>query len=348
MKSPFIKLAIILFLIQLTSCTFPSNMNDESSESYSKAPIGQQEFVEIFEPVKITQREGLQNKFFEWSYNRKKYKVTVPLYQSIANNYASISRELTYYGTLPNDVDTRIYTRILDLNDTEGFGELIEFFNATKNNQKLSDEDLAELIISFVQTIPYDYKGLENPNQELRTPYETLFDQTGVCSDKTLVAAKILHHFGFGTALFLFDDEKHMSLGLQCPKSTSSYLSGYCYVETTAAEAPGVAPELLAGDLTLKSQPKVIPLGTGKQYTRALENIRKEVKRREFCQQLPEIEESLIEREKIVKQREAKIINPIDYAEYRDAYTVYSRTYQEYMRINAGCRGIDYTPQNFY
>ncbi|NTW27606.1 MAG: hypothetical protein HGA36_04735, partial [Candidatus Moranbacteria bacterium] len=65
-------------------------------------------------------------------------------------------------------------------------------------------------------------------------PYETLFEQAGVCSDKSLLATALLRQLGYGTAIFAYEQDNHMAIGIACPKAASTYGSGYCYGETTS------------------------------------------------------------------------------------------------------------------
>lgn len=294
---------------------------------------------------------GLDTKTFTWKFKQKTHTVTLPLFANYNQYFQEQPRVVTYRGKIPENWQEQIYVNVLSLNDSDGFTELVDYLNKTRREEKMSNDDFADFVITFVQTIPYDYESLADPNRQVRYPYQTLFDQTGVCSDKTLLAAKLLARFGYGVALFLFDNENHMSLGLQCPKETSSYLSGYCYVETTAAEAAGVAPEILGANITLASQPLVIAISNGTVYTRAADNLRKEIKRREYCAQLPQATEELQLKETRMKELESTASttrNPQDYAEYRDAYTDYRREYEEYKVVHSGCQGIAYTPSGFY
>jgi len=336
----------------LVSCSVPQKV--EIQEVAETPQIeDQEEQMPVKEPeVTITpDKQGMQSKEFNWKYKKEEYTIKIPLYENLNYFYAKQPRFITYKDSLPEDWEAQIYKNTLNLDDMEGFTELIDFFSGVRQEKELSDDDFVELITSFVQNIPYDYASLDDPNSQLKYPYQTLFDQKGVCSDKTLVAAKLLNYYGYGVALFLFDDENHMSLGIQCPKESSSYLSGYCYVETTAAEAVGVAPELLAGNLSLKSQPQIISISKGKQYGRAEENIKKEVKRREFCRQLENAEKEVKEKEIAIHSLSAifeRSHNAIDYANYRDSYTIYSRTFEKYEQILAGCKGYEYSPRGFY
>ena len=116
---------------------------------------------------------------------------------------------------------------------------------------KLTDNQLVELVVAFVQNIPYDSekakKILGNSHEKglINYPYETLYENKGVCSDKSFLTVLLLKELGYGTALFVYDDEKHMSVGVQCPVEYSSYGSGYCYTETTSVgNRIGMIPDL--------------------------------------------------------------------------------------------------------
>jgi Skp family chaperone for outer membrane proteins len=121
------------------------------------------------------------------------------------------------------------------------------------------------------------------------TPYELLFQQRGVCSDKSLLAIAILRQLGYGTAIFAYEQDNHMAIGIACPQNYSTYDSGYCYAETTAVGNkigiipdfdPGsnktvIAKELTAFDANQPQQASSQQLGTatifqktsGKQYS---------------------------------------------------------------------------------
>jgi hypothetical protein len=181
-------------------------------------------------------------------------------------------------------------------------------------------------------------------------PYETLFEQKGVCGDKTVLAAKILNHYGYGVALFLFEKEQHMSLGIQCPKTSSSYLSGYCYLETTGAEDIGVAPEIV-GETELATQPKIIKISEGKEYSRAEENMRKESQRRKHCRKAEQAIQEYTDKEKDVQElleKYQKTKNKIDYADYREAYTEYRRMHSKAKEEYWACKGKEYKSMSLY
>ncbi|HBR72084.1 MAG TPA: hypothetical protein DEA27_04785, partial [Candidatus Moranbacteria bacterium] len=118
---------------------------------------------------------------------------------------------------------------------------------------KLSKDQIAELVLAFVQSIPYDDKKAENilsktGNETMSYPYELLYENKGVCSDKSFLATVLLRSLGYGTTLFVYENENHMAIGIQCPEEYSTYGSGYCYAETTSVgNKIGIVPELKTG-----------------------------------------------------------------------------------------------------
>ena len=85
-------------------------------------------------------------------------------------------------------------------------------------------------------------------------PYETLFEQKGVCSDKSFLAVALLRELGYGAALFEYESANHMAIGVQCPLEYSTNNTGYCFAETTApGHRVGIISEL---DENRKALPK--------------------------------------------------------------------------------------------
>jgi len=74
-------------------------------------------------------------------------------------------------------------------------------------------------------------------------PYETLYLDRGVCSDKTFLAVALLRKLGYGAAILDFPDRNHSAVGIACPIEYSLNGSGYCYGETTNYFPLGVIPQ---------------------------------------------------------------------------------------------------------
>jgi len=169
--------------------------------------------------------------------------------------------------------------------------------------KKLNENQIVELVATFVQTIPYDTEkfnnrkaGLNGKAEKPTYPYEVLYDKKGVCQDKSYLAYVLLKEMGYGVSLFLFPDpeDNHMAMGVKCPKEYSNYDSGYCFLETTSlGNKIGTSPNLskefgiatskielgdFSNDLT---ENEYSPLGKievlnkvdGKEYTGIIETV---------------------------------------------------------------------------
>lgn len=153
--------------------------------------------------------------------------------------------------------------------------DLLEKIQASATNP----DDLARIAISLVQRIPYDFEKATydlkyNPNSKIRYPYEVIFDNKGICCEKSILLAFLLKELGFGAALFVYEMENHMALGIQSPKEFSYDETGYAFVETTA---PSIVTNSQSEYLKstklgifrnkLKSYPTIIPLFEGNEFS---------------------------------------------------------------------------------
>jgi len=189
---------------------------------------------------------------YNWEYNGKKYTLSETLYRNIYN----------YYHQAPgkdfsiDDTAVKYYQKIvssMEAREDKTISVLAGSIIKLGDENKLSDDDIVELAVSFVQSIPYDEEkgsliqseinkhptnsGLIPATQDTlpRSPYETLFDNKGICTDKTYLMIALLKKLGYGTALFEFDN--HLAPGIQCSPEYSTYKSGYCLIESTSTTA---------------------------------------------------------------------------------------------------------------
>lgn len=97
----------------------------------------------------------------------------------------------------------------------------------------------ARIAVNLVQHIPYGSSGESvelskgNDIEYSRYPYEVLYDNEGICGEKTELMALLLKELGYGTAFFYYPLENHEALGVKCPVEESFQSTGYCFVETT-------------------------------------------------------------------------------------------------------------------
>ncbi|OIP23851.1 hypothetical protein AUK11_04515 [bacterium CG2_30_37_16] len=113
---------------------------------------------------------------------------------------------------------------------------------------KLTSDETLDLALCLVQAIPYDdakaelilshgvgdsVSFAEDKKMAGRFPYETLYDNKGICTDKSYLASSLIKEFGYGSVIYVFDKDRHMAVGIKTPSTYSSFSSGYSYIETT-------------------------------------------------------------------------------------------------------------------
>jgi len=206
---------------------------------------------------------------FGWEYNGFEYSITETLYESVYEYYNLNPEKEFYYGDMDeNDYFINFLSKSEALED-DTISKIVQEIRLEANKRNLSDDELVELIIAFVQFIPYDDDKLaiieygneaENEKTWPRFPYEVLYENKGVCSGKTLLTIALLKEIGYGATIFDFDNEMHMAPAVKCTKEYSSYNSGYCFAEVTETGYKiGEIPQL--------------EIGVGKPKSRSLMDI---------------------------------------------------------------------------
>jgi hypothetical protein len=193
---------------------------------------------------------GEIQKNFSWKFKGVNYEISETLYDSAYQYYKNQPKEYKYFGSLEDNWEEKYYAMFLNTQGNFLVANIAKDIEAQGKKNKLSDDEVAELVMSFVQAIPYDdakaqliLSGSENATIEY--PYETLYLNSGVCSDKSFLATVLLRSLGYGTALFVYEKENHMAIGIQCPVEYSTYQSGFCFGETTSlGNKIGVLPSL--------------------------------------------------------------------------------------------------------
>ena len=128
-------------------------------------------------------------------------------------------------------------------------------------------DDQARIAISLVQNIPYDKRGLFSANSKMITPYAVLYENKGVCSEKSLLLAYLLRELGYGVVLFSFNPEHHMSVGIKSPIQYSYINSGYAFIESTAPSIPTNSEADYVGVGKLISTPELYHISDGSSFS---------------------------------------------------------------------------------
>jgi len=178
---------------------------------------------------------------YNWNYRGSPYSLSMTVYGSVDD----------YYKTRPKGVvigrEENTLTKYIALSKgDDSIRELASKLNALAEANGLDENQKLDLVASFVQTIPYDYEEATTDPTEPRYAYEVLFDNKGICSEKSFLMYDILREMGYGAVLFAYTAENHMNVGVQVDRGYSNYDSGYAVMETTNVIKIGIIPTLEA------------------------------------------------------------------------------------------------------
>lgn len=122
-------------------------------------------------------------------------------------------------------------------------------------------ETAARIAISMVQMIPY--RHINRTIDRWFFPYEVLYNQRGVCGNKSILLAAILKGLGLGAALLEYDAENHMALGIGAPAEYCYRNTGYAFIESTSPNIITDSERTYVHVGRLTSTPTVIPVSRG-------------------------------------------------------------------------------------
>ena len=109
--------------------------------------------------------------------------------------------------------------------------------------------------------MPYIVENIATPYDGIpRYPLETLFEREGDSEDTSILVASLLYRMGYDVALLIFEDTKHIAVGIAVLGDHGSYFDHngkrYFYQETTQLGWPlGSIPSFFQG-----SEAQVFPL----------------------------------------------------------------------------------------
>lgn len=184
---------------------------------------------------------------FTFKYQNTNYELTQNLSLALYNSYQAAPKVYSYtVGHEPANLRDSFYSLFFKMKAGDSsLADILNQLRATAQANNWTDDQLLEFTMSFVQYIPYDSAKVSAGgfNTNPFYPYETLYLNTGVCSDKTFLAVALLRQLGYGAAILDFPDIDHTAVGIACPKEYSINNSGYCYGETTNYFPLGVIPQ---------------------------------------------------------------------------------------------------------
>lgn len=183
---------------------------------------------------------------FDYFLDGEKKVLEYEVYSGVTDYLSKLNREIKL---LEGNYSREIFERTIIEEEIQKNFVLplaIEIYNLGKNRK-----ERIEIARTLVQLIPYeeskkitDFYGMKIPYT--RYPYEVLYENKGICGDKSQLLYLILDYLGEDVVLFYFPKENHEGVGIKC-RSGSFKKTGYCYIETTGLFKIGTNPSGASG-----------------------------------------------------------------------------------------------------
>lgn len=209
----------------------------------------------------VPEMNGTADSEFIFSFENGTYRLSLPVETAVYFGAKNGSKNAILYEDLSEDVWMTGYYRafIADPCQEAMYDRLLLAFSDLREKKNLDSDRYIELVVAFVQAIPYEHHPDDTPP---KFPVETAAEGTGDCDDKSLLLAAVLSRSGYDIALLDFVNESHMAVGIAGDQNTFGS-TGYLYVETTEIRPVGSFPEILANGGRLSEDPLVIRIGNG-------------------------------------------------------------------------------------
>lgn len=274
---PFFRIIGILFLIGFIASLIHS-FNTQSHYNPKPLIVDSPRETAPYIPFEKTINDGLENikkdsiitRYRSWKdYSGNKYEGQYKIKLSDYKKAHLYKESLNLNSNSINTYDQTIsYLKEFDKNN---FKSLFNLFDSIGKAKKLNKIQFAEMIVTFVQDIPYalvldkdcnanlysdrftrNYllrnKGYCDGNQRfgINTPVEFLVNLKGDCDTRTLLIYSILSHYNYDIALMSSEFYGHSIIGINLPINGIAYSYNnqkYILWETTALNAkPGNIP----------------------------------------------------------------------------------------------------------
>jgi hypothetical protein len=191
--------------------------------------------------------------------------VSLTVYERI---YYEIVRKLSL--RFVNCFDQVFYLTLLEHDEQKR--ALKSFIDSIKTLGRFNTFDDLRIAVSLVQQIPYG--KIKNYLTRRCYPYEVIYNQCGVCEDKSVLLAFLLKELGYGVVLLEFETERHMAVGIKVPDEFSYKKTGYAFVETTTPNIISDCHCEYVNTGKLGSTPSLIPVSDGKTFNGIKEEYR--------------------------------------------------------------------------
>lgn len=208
-----------------------------------------------------------------WDYDNETFYVSIPVSADLYQYYNDLKRS---FDSRELGVNNNFKQFLQRRSDDSSLTSLARQLREICLQNKMDNNELAELAISFVQSLKYS--ELEELNityqsqapgydarRIYRMPFQVLYDQTGVCLDKSILGVALLQELSFGAGLLILDKVDHAAIALSCPaRYAFRAKSKLCYVESTSRYRIGAVPKDMRSAL---STAKLSTFKDGREYS---------------------------------------------------------------------------------
>lgn len=216
---------------------------------------------------------------FVYDLDTHRLLLDLPLATHIGRSMADLPRSFTYRSRLPDDWEAQFYSQFLALDsDTTAVSALLSAFRRMADTIPASTP--LDHAVAFVQdAIAYTDTTAYSVQAGLHYPYETLLLGHGVCSDKSVLLAKLLIAMDYDVAFVVFPTINHMGLGIKVPAAFGDFGTTYAYIETTLLAPIGYIPDDLRRKLGDDVPHILLPLINGRQPLSQMEAYQSQLDR---------------------------------------------------------------------
>lgn len=260
-----------LFLMSLVYSIINTNWKQSNVTYIPKPTTVDKTKTILVKEIQLISKDGktedlLISRNMSWNgYSGEKYSGNYSIRKSDLNQSRNFKNSLSQQSAY-NSV---IYN--LSAYDANKLSGLYSMFDKIQSEKRLNNKLFAEMVVSFVQQIPYylvldqgcninDYQdpsikqilkenpGRCTPNQKfgITTPVEFMANLQGDCDSRTVLLYTIFKHYKYEVAIFSSEIYKHSILGIELPYNGVIYpIAGHQYTlwETTDVFSPGTIPQ---------------------------------------------------------------------------------------------------------
>ena len=296
--SGFAAIILLMTIILLAGCVqitinvpqMPGNTTSSASQSVTTPVVTETPEVEVTSrstlvsstdtdtassnfiiPVGDTSRIGHRTFTFYYAPDgiAKEYTIRVPINMSVY--YGARQKTIALPANMQNPEEVKKYIATFESDPAmeELYNDLLVQLRNLRyqDGEYLSDDQYLELVVAFVQQIPY----VENPSPDRKYAIEVVYDKAGDSDEKTQLLTRLLSREGYDVAILVYEDLGYAATGIHIHKDVpdsslkvfSDGKKDYIFVDPSVSRFIGSVPDTFV----TASDPMIYPVGNGtKEY----------------------------------------------------------------------------------